>query len=148
MIFNKSYSVLLLILISLASFAQKETIEAHKRRWDTPAWTDTIKNPFSSVSYAADSGKVIYMKICSVCHGNSGKGDGVAAAGLPIKPADHTSANVQLQKDGSLFYEMSNGHAPMPAYKTILSEKQRWWLICYIRSLKSKVKTTTSKNSN
>ena len=128
------------MFFSVSLFAQKETLEQHKRRWDTPAWSDTIKNPLANVPTAADSGKVTYMKICSVCHGASGKGDGVAAAGLTVKPADHTSQNVQLQTDGSLFYEMSNGHAPMPAYKTILTEKQRWQLICYIRTLKPKTK--------
>lgn len=131
-----------LIFISIAfnATAQKESLESHNRRWDTPAWTDTIKNPFAKTIYAADSGKVIYLKICSVCHGNKGKGDGVAASGLTIKPADHTSPNVQLQEDGSLFYELSNGHPPMPAYKTILTANQRWWLISYIRTLKPKAK--------
>ena len=152
---NSKYSGVILFLLfyflistAISSFAQKETFEAHKRRWDTPAWTDTIKNPYATVNSAADSGKVIYMKICSVCHGNSGKGDGIASAGLTIKPADHTSSNVQLQTDGSLFYEVSNGHAPMPAYKTILTDKQRWWLICYLRTLKPKIKQTTNKASN
>ena len=145
-----NYFLLFLLLTSssITSLAQKETFEAHKRRWDTPAWTDTIKNPYATVNSAADSVKVIYMKICSVCHGNSGKGDGIASAGLTIKPADHTSSNVQLQTDGSLFYEVSNGHAPMPAYKTILTDKQRWRLICYIRTLKPKIKQTTNKASN
>lgn len=135
--------ILLVISILLTgdiAVAQKETPEQHKRRWDTPAWSDTLKNPFVHIPSAADSGKVTYMKICTVCHGNSGKGDGVAAVGLAVKPADHTSPNVQLQTDGSLFYELSNGHAPMPAYKTILNEKQRWQLICFIRTLKSKSK--------
>src|SRR6185369_1520652 len=118
---------------SMTLVAQKETMDAHKRRWDTPAWSDTLKNPFIHVSTAADSGKVIYMKICSVCHGTSGKGDGVAAAGLAVRPANHTADNVQLQTDGSLYYELTNGHAPMPAYKTVLTDKQRWWLICFIR---------------
>ncbi len=132
-------SLILFLSLGLELSAQKETPEAHRRRWDTPAWSDTLKNPFAANSAAAaDSGKITYMKICSVCHGTSGKGDGIAAQGLSVKPADHTSPNVQLQTDGSLFYEMSNGHAPMPAYKSILTEKQRWQLICYIRTLKPK----------
>ena len=122
-------------------FAQKETAEAHRRRWDTPAWTDTIRNPYLNMASVTDSGKVLYQKFCTVCHGTSGKGNGVAAAGLSVRPADHTSPYVQLQTDGSLFYEMSNGHAPMPAYKNVLTEKQRWSLINYIRTLKSKPKT-------
>jgi mono/diheme cytochrome c family protein len=128
------------LMLSSEAFAQKETPETHKRRWDTPAWTDTIKNPYVNMAAVTDSGKAIYMKICVVCHGKSGTGDGIAAPGLSVRPADHTSPNVQLQTDGSLFYELSNGHAPMPAYKSVLTEKQRWSLINYIRTLKPKPK--------
>jgi mono/diheme cytochrome c family protein len=86
---------------------------------------------------------MVYQHICAVCHGTGGKGDGVAAGGLNVVPADHTSAFVQLQTDGSLFYEISNGHPPMPAYKSVLSARQRWQLINYIRTLdKTKSKTT------
>lgn len=122
----------------------QQQITEMKRRWDTPAWTDTIKNPYAHNAALTDSGKIIYQRICVVCHGTGGKGDGIAAAGLSMKPADHTSPNVQLQTDGSLWYELSNGHAPMPAYKTILTAKQRWELINYIRTLdKSKAKTSS-----
>jgi mono/diheme cytochrome c family protein len=146
--FQISFFFILFFLVSFTSSAQKETAEAHRRRWDTPAWSDTLRNPYSHVSTAADSGKVLYMKICSVCHGSSGKGDGVAAPGLSIKPANHTADNVQLQTDGSLFYELSNGHAPMPAYKSLLTEKQRWTLVCYIRTLKAKLKQPGTKAVN
>jgi mono/diheme cytochrome c family protein len=134
-----SISFLLAVFAIAPAFCQTPAdIAAHKRKWDTPAWTDTITNPLAHVPAAADSGRVLYMKVCSVCHGTGGKGDGVASAGLTIKPANHTSAMVQMQTDGSLFYELSNGHAPMPAYKTTLTEKQRWQLICFIRTLKPK----------
>ena len=126
-----------------SSNTQQQIVDM-KRRWDTPAWSDTLKNPYAHNAAATDSGKVLYQKICTVCHGTSGKGDGIAAAGLSMRPADHTSPNVQLQTDGSLFWELSNGHAPMPAYKNVLSTKQRWELINYIRTLdKSKAKTST-----
>lgn len=131
-------ALVLLLFISATAIAQKETAEAHKLRWKEPAGIDGVKNPFAGVSAEADSGKIRYMKICSVCHGNSGKGDGVAAPGLTVKPADHTSTLVQSATDGQLFWEVTNGHAPMPAYKTLLTEKQRWQLVCFIRTLKSK----------
>ena len=103
--FHFFISFLLFLTVSSEALAQKETMDAHKRRWDTPAWSDTLRNPFANnPAVAADSGKITYKKICSVCHGISGKGDGIAAAGLTVKPADHTSQNVQLQTDGSLFY--------------------------------------------
>jgi mono/diheme cytochrome c family protein len=139
---NKSYKLAILIISCLfiqSAIAQTPTeVAAHKRKWDTPAWTDTIHNPYAKITTSADSGKVTYLQLCSVCHGTGGKGDGVAAAGLTIKPANHTSAIVQSQTDGSLFFELTNGHAPMPAYKTTLTDKQRWQLVCFIRTLKPK----------
>ncbi len=119
--------------------SQKELSE-HRKKWNSPAWSDTLRNPYANNLSLTDSGKAMYKKICSVCHGNSGKGDGVAAAGLAVSPADHTSAHVQMQPDGVLFWELSNGHAPMPAYKSMLTEKQRWSLVNYIRTLSAKSK--------
>lgn len=146
-------ALIILLLSNIQSQAQnpqkpstnvQQQITEMKRRWDTPAWTDTLKNPYAHNKAATDSGKIIYQRICVVCHGSGGKGDGIAAAGLSMKPADHTSPNVQLQTDGSLWYELSNGHAPMPAYKNVLTAKQRWELINYIRTLdKSKAKTSS-----
>lgn len=146
--------IAMVIIFQLNSFSvysqqsQKSTsdVQQHiaemKKMWGTPASADTIKNPYAHNSAATDSGRIVYQHICSVCHGSSGKGDGIAASGLNVKPADHTSAFVQQQKDGALFWEISNGHAPMPAYKSVISVKQRWALINYIRTL-DKSKTTS-----
>ena len=43
----------------------------------------------------ADAGEAKFRQLCSSCHGNSGRGDGPAAAGLRPKPADMTSADWQ-----------------------------------------------------
>ncbi len=118
----------------------KAEVDAHKRKWNMPDSVVNIKNPLIHEAGAADAGKATYMKICSVCHGAKGKGDGLAALGLAVKPADHTTAIVQSQTDGALFYELSEGHAPMPAYKAILTEKERWELVSYIRTLKPQPK--------
>jgi cytochrome c len=129
-------SIFCLSTIFLFAQTSKKAIEEHKEHWKNPAWADTLKNPLIHVAWAADSGKVIYQRICSVCHGKSGKGDGVASAGLNVLPANHTSELVQMQTDGALYYELTNGHAPMPGYKAILTDKERWELIDYIRTLK------------
>ena len=127
-----------LLNISSVQAQSKDQMADHMHNWNIPTWTDTIKNPYAHITSAADSGKVLYLRVCSVCHGNGGKGDGIAAAGLATVPANHTSTMVQSHSDGTLFYEITNGHAPMPAYKAILSEKQRWQLVCFIRTLKPK----------
>ena len=123
-----------------AQVNQKE-LDANKKKWNVPADAENAVNPYVHNAAATDSGKVIYQKICSVCHGTGGKGDGIAAVGLNVQPANHTGDLVQLQTDGALFYELTNGHAPMPAYKTVLNDKQRWEVVNFIRTLKSKPKT-------
>jgi mono/diheme cytochrome c family protein len=79
--------------------------------------------------------KALYITNCSPCHGDKGRGDGPAAQGLNPKPADHTSAAVQSESDGAIFWKLSEGRNPMPGYKKIFSEEQRWELINYIRTL-------------
>ena len=111
---------------------------AHMKKWNVPAEAENAVNPYAHNTAATDSGKIIYQKICSVCHGTGGKGDGVAAVGLSVQPANHTSDHVQSQSDGALYYEITTGHAPMPSYKTVLNDKQRWQVVNFIRTLKSK----------
>ncbi|HMC86926.1 MAG TPA: cytochrome c [Chitinophagaceae bacterium] len=79
--------------------------------------------------------KTLYITNCGPCHGDKGRGDGPAAPGLNPKPADHTSAAVQSETDGAIFWKLSEGRSPMPAYKKIFSEEQRWELVNYIRTL-------------
>jgi mono/diheme cytochrome c family protein len=40
-----------------------------------------------------------------------------------------------METDGSLLWKMSEGRDPMPTWKDILSEKERWQLVDYIRKL-------------
>jgi mono/diheme cytochrome c family protein len=37
--------------------------------------------------------------------------------------------------DGEIFYQISQGRKPMPAFKKRLSEEERWQLVLYVRSL-------------
>jgi mono/diheme cytochrome c family protein len=36
--------------------------------------------------------------------------------------------------DGEIFYQISEGRKPMPAFKRKLTEEQRWQLVLYVRS--------------
>jgi mono/diheme cytochrome c family protein len=106
--------------------------------WKAPATADVNKNPLKGNASSAAQGKITYTTYCAACHGSKGKGDGVAASGLQKPPADHTSKAIQSQSDGAIFWKMSEGHNPMPAYKGMLSENQRWQLVCFIRTLAKK----------
>jgi mono/diheme cytochrome c family protein len=100
--------------------------------WKAPADAKATKNPVKGVGNA----KKNVETNCVTCHGPGGKGDGPAAAALPPpKPADWTSAKIQAETDGELFWKISNGRGAMPPWKH-LPEKDRWEIVNYIRTLK------------
>jgi len=108
---------------------------AQSKPWVTPQPAKSVKNPIEGNKSDLAVAKTLYVANCSPCHGTTGKGDGPAAAALNPKPANHTSAAVQSETDGSLFWKLSEGRNPMPSYKKILTDQQRWELINYIRTL-------------
>ncbi len=121
-----------LILTSTQSKAQPT------KPWVAPPAALAVKNPFAGDANAAKEGKKLYVTYCTPCHGNTGKGDGIAAASVNPKPADHTSDKVQSEPDGSLYWKMTEGRGPMISYKQLLKDDQRWQLVCYIKTLGKK----------
>jgi mono/diheme cytochrome c family protein len=109
--------------------------KAQNKTWAAPKEANNVKNPLAGNTETLTYAKVIYTTYCGPCHGSKGKGDGVAAAGLSKKPADHSSDYVQSQTDGALYWMISAGRNPMPTYKTLLTDNQRWELVNYIRTL-------------
>jgi len=106
--------------------------------WVAPASAAAKKNPYAGNASAAAEGKKIFMMTCAPCHGNSGRGDGPAAAALNPKPANYTTKAISAESDGALFWKLSEGRGAMVAFKSTYSEKQRWELITYIRTLQGK----------
>lgn len=108
---------------------------AQQPKWEAPKTADNLSNPFSGNASVLADAKKIYTANCTPCHGDKGRGDGPAAPGLNPKPADHSSAAVQSQSDGALFWKLSEGRMPMPSYKNVFNEQQRWELVSFIRTL-------------
>ena len=88
------------------------------------------------------AGKEIYEKLCGVCHGPEGKGDGQAMRGMPVKPRNFTDkAAMRDLPDQHLFEVVQKGgvgvkKSPMmPPFGDQLKDPQIWDLVAYIRSL-------------
>lgn len=126
---------LVCLLILVFCFVGFQTLAQSTTPWVAPKDADNVKNPLAGNTSVLPEAKALYIANCGPCHGEKGRGDGPAAAGLNPKPADHSSVAVQSESDGALFWKMSEGRAPMPSYKKIFSDQQRWELVNYIRTL-------------
>ncbi len=104
-------------------------------QWIAPPSANKLNNPLTKNAETLAAGKSIFQIQCSVCHGEKGKGNGPAGVSLHPKPADLTSEKVQQQSDAAIFWKITTGNSPMPSFKLSLTDRQRWELVNYIRSL-------------
>ena len=130
--------VLLFSLITgLFILAQGFKINQEPKPWPVPDAAAKKANPVKSSPESISSGKALWNQHCSSCHGKSGMGDGTKAAQLKTQPEDLTSAKMQSQSDGSLFYKTQEGRGDMPSFKKKLPDPNDIWdLVNYMRTLK------------
>jgi mono/diheme cytochrome c family protein len=109
------------------------TVEAY------PTSFQTSPTGFSAASIVR--GEAVYAANCVACHGADGAGDGPAAAGLRIKPADLTMPHIWEHSDGEMFWWLTHGiddpegkGLAMPGFGDTLSADDRWALIDYVRA--------------
>jgi len=122
--------VLIITFMVLAPpiFGQKTTA------WKAPEEANNVENPLKGNSDAIAEGKKLFNNMCGICHGAKGKGDGVAGMSLKPRPTNFTTAAIQSQSDGAIYWKITEGRAPMATYKTVLTDEQRWQLVNYIRT--------------
>ena len=89
-----------------------------------------------------EQGKKLFGQFCASCHGQSGKGDGPAAAALNPKPRDHTDKEYMSKlSDDDLLKVIKNGGASvgksplMPPWGASLKDDQIKDVIAYVRTL-------------
>jgi mono/diheme cytochrome c family protein len=95
----------------------------------------TLKNPLPASAENVAAAKMIYADKCEHCHGIGGRGDGPDASLYEIRPADLTAQKLVLIPEGELFFKISEGRRPMPAFRGQLTREQRWQLVHFVRSL-------------
>ena len=104
--------------------------------WKAPKEAKNIKNPVEKSNKSIANGKKLFRSRCAICHGTKGYGDGPGGKALVPKPKSLTTDLVQNQTDGELFWKVTNGRNDMIKWGPILTKKQRWDLVNYMRTLK------------
>jgi len=116
--------------------------------WTAPARASRKKNPIPSDADSIAAGKSVYVAQCVKCHGDAGKGDGPSAKDLDPKPKDLSDPKVAGQTDGALFWKITTGRKPMPAFETLISDNDRWNVVNYIRTLEPAPPSTQPAGGN
>jgi mono/diheme cytochrome c family protein len=128
---------------------QGQAMEGHTHQHDTwepppPEYAGAQSTRWDDWA-AARRGEPLFQTHCMVCHGTDGRGTGPGAVGLPHAPADLTHHFHRAPGDGDayLFWRVSEGgqvepfrsmQSTMPAFKTVLSEDQRWDVLAYVHA--------------
>ncbi len=97
--------------------------------------TSPKRNPIPLTQTSVQLGSRLYRAHCAVCHGPAGRGDGPAAPSLVPRPAD--LRRTARMPDVLVFARITEGlpGTPMPAFRDVLTEEERWHVVNYLRAL-------------
>ena len=94
-------------------------------------------------------GRTKFETYCAACHGYAGFGDGLVhkradalAQGVWIPPTSMHIDRVRNQPVGNIYYTITNGQNKMASYATMLTPKERWAVVLYVKALQR------SRNAN
>ena len=101
-----------------------------------------LRNPVPSTPESLAAGAQRYTKVCALCHGATGNGDGKLAAATAAYGARPSNLTDDVwdhgSSDGEIFVVIRDGIGPdfnMPGFKGRLSDAEIWSVMIYVKSL-------------
>jgi len=110
---------------------------------DTP-WLTEIPSEVGVDRETYATGRRMFEIYCAVCHGPTGKGNGLATqraqrilatTWTPPSNINDPSLHREAYPDGKLFSTISNGIRKMPGYASQIEVRDRWAIVAYVRAL-------------
>ena len=122
--------------LAVTAFALAFTVAVNVPTYPVPFTARFATNPTPDTPETVAAGRGIYERLCLVCHGARGAGDGPAAFTMNPRPLD-LRIHVPLHAAGEHFHWISEGipGTAMPGWRSTLSDTERWQLVRYIQSL-------------
>ena len=109
---------------------------------DYKAAEKNLKNPYGGQGRpdVLRRGRKYFNIYCSVCHGESARGDGlVAPKMMVVKPPSLLSSQAMAYSDARLFHIITDGQGLMSGYERQISdEDNRWAIVNYLRHLQQR----------
>jgi len=97
-----------------------------------------VANPVPADEVSLQRGEILYRFHCAVCHSQTGQGNGPVVKFWredARQPANLTVARFSQYPDSALYRILAQGIGGMPPLRENLTERQRWDLINYVRTL-------------
>lgn len=125
---------------SLASEAERQDSLNRQRRYDAlmAAWRKANPEWDTRLTRGAE----LYAEHCTACHGDTGRGNGIGAPWLLVRPRDFTRAMYRYRStpvgkkplDGDIYRSIHRGlwGSSMPAWKQ-LGDDAIWLLVDYVK---------------
>ena len=126
--------VLIMIVLNFLPVGYGNSSENHIETINTPLVFDNLPE------FRISKGEILYSRYCMFCHGESGKGDGLNAFSIPVKPFNLSNRELMDRKsDDELEKAITLGGVPqglsnyMPSFGNTLSDLQVKHLVDFIR---------------
>jgi mono/diheme cytochrome c family protein len=103
------------------------------RLWDRTEADSRLLNPRAATPEVLAEGAAVYAINCAICHGSTGRRDGVLAEHYPTIP-DLSAPAVQAYSDGWLYSVVREGGFNMPSQAEALSPSETWAVVHYLRT--------------
>ena len=128
--------------VAAVPFCVPVLLQSAQQAYPTTYWSSPTEYTAASIL----KGQQLFRTNCSTCHGAEGRGDGPAAAGLKVPPADLTADHVYAHLDGDMFWWIGNGFGGvMPPFAAALDEQARWNLVDFIHANADAVRLRASE---
>jgi len=134
-------SIAVLVLGAVFTLMAPDVASQTTTAWKAPARAAGKQSPIPANASSVAAGKKVYVENCESCHGPKGRGDGLLAKDLDRRPGNLANETMWDQTDGELFWKITQGNRPMPAFGDFMAEEPRWQVVSYIRTLAKKKET-------
>lgn len=107
------------------------TVRLAGQEWVVPADRRGKMSTFGFNEETRSAGEQLYSVNCKSCHGTPGRANFIS---LVPPPGDPATEKIQKNSDGEIYYKVSEGRNQMPSFKNIMTSKDIWNVISFIRS--------------